>query len=164
MRVFERKVLRTIFGPMSENGETKTRTNHEISQMCRREDVVKFVKSQRISWLGHIMRVGEDMVKRPTDYSINCDRNPKTQITWIKEVRKDMAEMKIDGEEVERRKKFREKIGGFRSIQVQEIEKKKTGSKWTEERRNQHSERVLEEKKEGRKIIIRRYFTWSIVG
>ncbi|KAK5649169.1 hypothetical protein RI129_004061 [Pyrocoelia pectoralis] len=50
-------------------------------------------------------------------------RRRRTQVTWIKEVRKDMAEMKIDGEEVERKKEFREKVRGFRGFQVQEKEK-----------------------------------------
>lgn len=68
------------------------------------------------------------------------DRSPKTQITWIKEVRKDMEEMEIDGEEVERRKEFRAKIKGFGGFQ--EKEKKKTGAKWTEERRKKHAERM----------------------
>ena len=57
------------------------------------------------------------------------DRNPRTQTRWFKEVRKDMKEMEIDGEEAERREDFREKIRGFKGFQ--EKEKKKTGEKWT---------------------------------
>ncbi|KAK7863099.1 hypothetical protein R5R35_001024 [Gryllus longicercus] len=77
------------------------------------------------------------------------DRNPKTQMTWIKEVKKDMEEMGIDGEEVERREEFRKKIRGFQGFQ--EKAKKKTGAKWTEERKKQHGERMKEYWKERKK-------------
>ncbi|KAK5641121.1 hypothetical protein RI129_009668 [Pyrocoelia pectoralis] len=97
------------------------------------------------------------------DFRTEKITDTKTQITWIKEVRKGMAEMKIDGEEVERRKEFREKIRDFRGFHIQE-EEKKTRTKWTQERRKQHNERMKEywkRRMKGVKIIIS-YFTWSI--
>ncbi|KAK5642639.1 hypothetical protein RI129_008806 [Pyrocoelia pectoralis] len=86
------------------------------------------MRRRRVTFYGHIKRMNEERL---------------TKNTRIKEVRNDMAEMKIDGEEVERRKEFREKIRWFRGFQVQE-KKKKTETKWTEERREQHSERMKE--------------------
>ena len=54
--IFERKirVFRRIYGPKYENGEWKSRTNRELEEMSKGENIVKWIKGQRISWLGHL--------------------------------------------------------------------------------------------------------------
>ena len=53
-----------------------------------------------VTFYGHIERMNEG---RLTKRLFNCfDRNSRTQMTWFKEVRKDMKEMEIDGKEAER--------------------------------------------------------------
>ena len=46
---FERKIFRRIYGPKYENGEWKSRTNQELEEMSKGENVVKWIKGQRIS-------------------------------------------------------------------------------------------------------------------
>ena len=58
--IFERKILRRICGPKCENGEWKSRTNRELEEMSKGENIVKWIKDQRISWLGHLERMEED--------------------------------------------------------------------------------------------------------
>ena len=58
--IFERKILRRIYGPKFENGGWKTRTNRELEEMSKGENIVKWIKGQRISWLGHLERIEED--------------------------------------------------------------------------------------------------------
>ena len=43
-----------IYGPKYENGEWKSRTNRELEVMSKGEDTVKWIKGQRIGWLGHL--------------------------------------------------------------------------------------------------------------
>ena len=57
--VFERKIFRRIFGPKYENGEWKSRTNRELEEMSKGVNIVKWIKGQRISWLGHLERMEE---------------------------------------------------------------------------------------------------------
>jgi hypothetical protein len=57
--VFERKIFRRICGPEYENGEWKSRTNRELEEMSKGENIVKWIKGQRISWLGHLERMEE---------------------------------------------------------------------------------------------------------
>jgi hypothetical protein len=52
--IFERKIFRRIYGPQYENGEWQSRTNRELEETSRGENVVKWIKGQRISWLGHL--------------------------------------------------------------------------------------------------------------
>jgi hypothetical protein len=58
--IFERKIFRRMYGPKSKNGELKSRTNRELKELSKGENIVKGMKRQRISWLGHLERMGED--------------------------------------------------------------------------------------------------------
>jgi len=63
--IFERKIFRRIYGAKYENGEWKSRTNRELEEMNKGENIVKWIKEQMISWLGHLERMEEDrMLKK----------------------------------------------------------------------------------------------------
>ena len=62
--VFEREIFRRIYGSKYENGEWKSRTNRELEEMSKGENIVKWIKGQRINWLGHLERMEEDRVPR----------------------------------------------------------------------------------------------------
>jgi len=57
--IFERKILRRINGAKYENGKWKSRMNRELEEMTRGENIVKWIKGQRISWLGYLERMEE---------------------------------------------------------------------------------------------------------
>jgi len=58
--IFERKIFRRIYGPKYEDGEWKSRTNRELEVMSKGENIVKWIKGQRISCLDHLERMEED--------------------------------------------------------------------------------------------------------
>jgi len=62
--VFERKVLRVIFGPKKERDQYRNRRNEEIYQLFNEADIVKRVKVNRLRWAGHVVR-------RPVEAPIN---------------------------------------------------------------------------------------------
>jgi hypothetical protein len=62
--IFERKIFRRICGPKYENGEWKSRTNRELEEMSKGENTVKWIKGQRISWLGHLERMEEERMPK----------------------------------------------------------------------------------------------------
>jgi hypothetical protein len=53
LRVFERKVLHHIYGPVCIQGEWRLRTNAKLDNLLGHADLVRFIKSQRLSWLGY---------------------------------------------------------------------------------------------------------------
>ena len=62
--IFERKIFRRIYGPKYEDGEWKSRTNRELEEMSKGEYIVKWIKGQKISWLGHLERMEEDRMPK----------------------------------------------------------------------------------------------------
>jgi hypothetical protein len=62
--IFERKIFRRIYGPKYEDGEWKSRTNRELEELSKGENIVKCIKGQRISLLGHLERM-EDRIGCP---------------------------------------------------------------------------------------------------
>jgi len=53
--VFERRLLRRIFGPMQKtNREWRQKTNEELENLINHENIVRHIKSKRLSWVGHL--------------------------------------------------------------------------------------------------------------
>ena len=63
LRIFERQILRRIFGPVNIDIIWRIRNNVEIYELIEGADIVRFIKAQRIKWLGHIQRMDQ---ARPT--------------------------------------------------------------------------------------------------
>ena len=68
LAVFERKILRKIYGPVKENELWRIRRNDELEATIKKENIVRFIKSQRIRWIGHIERMQDTAIpKRCTE-------------------------------------------------------------------------------------------------
>jgi hypothetical protein len=52
------------YGPKYENGEWKNRTNRELEETSKGENIVKWIMGQRISWLGHLEGMEDRMPKK----------------------------------------------------------------------------------------------------
>jgi hypothetical protein len=59
VRIFERQILRKIFGPVNMDYTWRIRNNMEIDRLVEGADRVRFVKAQRIKWLCHIQRMDQ---------------------------------------------------------------------------------------------------------
>ena len=98
------------------------------------------MRRRRVTFYRHIKRMNEGtLTKRIFNY---FERNPKPQMTWFKEVRKDMKEMEIDGDKRREEKNSEKRTEDSRVFKKRK--KKKTGAKWTEERRKQHAGKMKE--------------------
>ena len=52
--VFERKVLRKIFGPTKERDGTWIIKTNELGILIRHKNIINYIKAQRLSWFGHL--------------------------------------------------------------------------------------------------------------
>jgi len=90
--IFGRKIFRRIYGPKYENGEWKSRTNREPEEMSKGENIVKWIKGQRISWLGLIERMEEDRMPKKifTQELEGTRRRGRPRKGWKEEVGRDL--------------------------------------------------------------------------
>ena len=64
LAVFERKILRKIYGPLNEGGVWRRRYNQELYDLYRDPDVIQVIKISRLRWAGHIIRMNEEAQPR----------------------------------------------------------------------------------------------------
>jgi capsule polysaccharide modification protein KpsS len=55
--VFERKILRRIFGPTKENQRWRFKTNEELDKLIEHKNIINHIKAQRLSWFGHVQKM-----------------------------------------------------------------------------------------------------------
>jgi len=62
VRVFEKRVLRRVFGPKRDEvtGEWRKLHNEELSDLYPLPNIVRVVKSRRMGWAGHVARIGQE--------------------------------------------------------------------------------------------------------
>jgi hypothetical protein len=58
--VFERKVLRRIYGPVQDNGAWRSRYNDELYTLFKQPKLTTVIKIGRLHWAGHIQHMGEN--------------------------------------------------------------------------------------------------------
>jgi hypothetical protein len=96
--IFERKVLRRIFGPTKERDDTwRIKTNEELDELLRHTNIINQIKSQRLSWFGHLHRMPEEgMVKRVYNWKPMLTLPlGRTKNRWKDDIINDMKKMKI---------------------------------------------------------------------
>ena len=59
--IIERRIVRKISGPTrTDDGYWRIKTNQEINKILKWQNIIGFIKRQRLDWLGHVERVAED--------------------------------------------------------------------------------------------------------
>ena len=64
LKVFERKILRSIFGAINDGNIWRRRFNYELYELYDETDIVRTIKISRLRWLGHVQRMDEDRIPR----------------------------------------------------------------------------------------------------
>jgi hypothetical protein len=75
LMTFERKIMRKIYGPTrTEDDYWRIKTNQEISDVLKVQNIIVFIKKQKLNWLGHVERMAEDnIVQRINPYPANVE-------------------------------------------------------------------------------------------
>ena len=66
LRVFERKVVRRIYGPTKEkDGTWRIKSNEELNRLAGNKNIINYIKAQRFAWFVHVHRMSDNsMVKK----------------------------------------------------------------------------------------------------
>ena len=88
-----------IYGPVVDKGVWRIRCNNELCKLMGGEDIVRFIKAQRIQWLGHVKRMDETAVpKRVLKGKLYAMRRiGRPRIRWLEDVIADLRRMGISG-------------------------------------------------------------------
>jgi len=97
LRIFERKILRKIYGPIQEGDIWRIRNNEELNRSINGEDTVKFIKVQRIRWLEHVNGKEEGAMAREMVEGrlLIGRRKGRSRLRWMDDVVADLQGMKI---------------------------------------------------------------------
>jgi hypothetical protein len=96
--IFERKIFRRIYGPKYEDGEWKIMSNRELEELNKGENIVKWIKGQKISWLGHLERMEEAGMPKKifTQELEGTRRRGRPRRGWREDVERDLRSEKME--------------------------------------------------------------------
>jgi hypothetical protein len=95
--IWERKVLRRIFGPVCERGCYRIRTNEEAYRIYKEMDLVTAIKTLRLKWLGHVNRMEDHREPKRALQGIpgGGRRRGKPRKRWLDDIEGDLRKMKV---------------------------------------------------------------------
>ncbi|GFW54765.1 uncharacterized protein TNCV_2654051 [Trichonephila clavipes] len=96
--IYERKILRFIFGGIQEKGIWQRRSNFELYHSYKQSDIVNFIKIQRIKWTGHVARMDEDRFAKNAFNAqpIDTRREGRANLRWMDGIEKDLLVLRIE--------------------------------------------------------------------
>jgi len=99
--VFERKILRAIFGPTNDNGEWRIKYNNELYTLYKESDIVTYIKINRLKWAGHVIRMEEQSTPKRVLVAVveGRRRRGRPKLRWEDGVMEDAR--KLGGEKLE---------------------------------------------------------------
>jgi hypothetical protein len=88
-----------IFGPVQdENGIWRIRKNHELNELIGSTDIERFIKSRRMAWLGHMMRMNGRRMPRILEWKPMGRRiRGRPRKRWIEDAEEDIQTMGVRG-------------------------------------------------------------------
>jgi GTP1/Obg family GTP-binding protein len=82
-----------------ENNVWRIRYNEELNTLLKGKDIVRFIKSQRIRWLGHAERMEDNALpKRMLKGRLYSKRRKgRPRMRWLDDVESDLKKMEVKG-------------------------------------------------------------------
>ena len=73
--------------------------NHELNELIGNADIVRFIKSRRIAWLGHVMRMDENRIaKIVLEWKPTCRIiRGRPRKRWVEDIEEDIKALGIRG-------------------------------------------------------------------
>jgi hypothetical protein len=81
----------------NEDGSWRIRMNHELNELIENADIVRFIQSRRIAWLGHVRRMDEKRTPKIVFgwKPIGRRIRGRPRKRWIEDVEEDTQRMGI---------------------------------------------------------------------
>ena len=99
LRLFEKMVLRGIFGPRTDEitGDWRRLHKEELNDLYSSPNIVRVIKSRRMRWAGHVARMGEERVVYRFLVGKPEGRRPlgRPRRRWVDNIRMDLWDVGI---------------------------------------------------------------------
>jgi hypothetical protein len=97
LNMWERKILRKVYGPVTEREVWRIRRNEELRELYKAPDLVADINRKRQEWLGHVTRMDQRrFVKKIFDSKPEGRRKVgRPRLRWLDDVENDLRMMKI---------------------------------------------------------------------
>ena len=126
LRVFEKRLLRRVFGPKREDvtGEWRKLHNEEPGDLYSLPNIVRVVKSRRMRWEGHLARMGEGRDVHRVLVGKHEEKRPmgRPRRRWEDNIKMDLQEVgRSCGDWMELaqdRERWRALVGTVRNLRV----------------------------------------------
>ena len=96
--IFERKIMRKIFGPTrTDDCYWRIKTDQEINGILKGQNIIGFIKKQRLNWLGHVERMAEDNIVQKIKRWKPMSKRPigRLKTRWEDDVLEDIRSINI---------------------------------------------------------------------
>ena len=94
--IFDRKILRRIFGTTKENNICRIKNNEELDKLMKHENIVNYIKAQRLSWFGHVQRMPETRAAKIFKWNPLTTRpRGKPKHRWEDNIILDLSQMNV---------------------------------------------------------------------
>ena len=97
LMIWERKILRKIYGLTNENGQWRINTNLELMTKYKSQDIVTVIKIRRLEWFGHVIKMNETRsVKKIFEGKLEGRRGRgRPRLRWIDDVEDDLRKLGV---------------------------------------------------------------------
>jgi hypothetical protein len=97
LRVFEKRVLRRIFGPKKDEvtGGWRRLHNEELYDLYSSSNIIRAIRTRRIGWAGHVARMGEGRCAHRILVARSEERRPlgRPWRMWENNIKMDLQEV-----------------------------------------------------------------------
>ena len=110
LMIFERKVLRKIYGPVNDRGIWRIRNNNEIYNLYKEPNIIKVIKANRLRWLGHLHRSEDNNPCKKvtfTDPLYLTRKVGRPATRWLDDVENDLRALQVRNWKIEAKDRTR---------------------------------------------------------
>jgi len=95
--VFEKKILRRVFGPTKENQIWRVKPNEKLDKLIKHKNIINYVKAQRLSWFGHVQTIPDTRtVKKIFNWKpLTKMSQGRHKYRWEDNIKQDICQLKI---------------------------------------------------------------------
>ena len=92
--VFEKKILRRIFGLTKENQIRRVKTNEELDKLIKHKNIINYIKAQRLSWFGHAQRMPDTRTVKIFNWKPLTKRSlGRPKYRWEDNIKQDICQL-----------------------------------------------------------------------